>query len=114
LQEAGSGSHLTLGVLRVISAEVGSYPVTYTVTDAFGPSDFTTRTFTVRPLYTFDGFFSPVDNLPTVSVVKAGSVVPVRFSLGGDFGLDVFATDSPWSGKIPTDPGAHWTASRRR
>ena len=38
--------------------------------------------------------------------MKAGSVVPVRFSLGGDFGLDVFAADSPWSGKIPTDPGA--------
>ena len=106
MQEAGSGSNLTLGVLRVISAEVGSYPVTYTVTDAFGPSDSATGTFTVRPLYTFDGFFSPVDNPPTFNTVKAGSVVPVRFTLGGDFGLDVFAADSPWSGKIPTDPGA--------
>jgi hypothetical protein len=76
------------------------------VTDAFGPSDSATGTFTVRPLHTFDGFFSPVDNLPTVNVVKAGSVVPVRFSLGSDFGLEVFAADSPRSGKIPTDRGA--------
>ena len=96
----------TATVSGVISAEFGSYPVTYTVTDASGTSDSATGTFTVRPLYTFDGFFSPVDNLPTVNVVKAGSVVPVRFSLGGDFGLEVFAADSPWSGKIPTDPGA--------
>ena len=96
----------TATVSGVISAEFGSYPVTYTVTDALGPSDSATGTFTVRPLYTFDGFFSPVDNLPTFNVVKAGSDVPVRFSLGGDYGLDVFAADSPWSGKIPTDPGA--------
>jgi hypothetical protein len=96
----------TATVSGVISAEFGSYPVTYTVTDASGPSDSATGTFTVRPLYTFDGFFSPVDNLPTVNVVKAGSVVPVRFSLGGDFGLDVFAADSPWSVNIPTNPGA--------
>jgi hypothetical protein len=74
------------------------------VADALGPSDSATGTFTVRPLYNFDGFFSPVDNLPTFNVVKAGSSVPVRFSLGGDYGLDVFAADSPWSGKIPTDP----------
>ena len=96
----------TATVSGIISAEFGSYPVTYTVTDASGPSDSATGTFTVRPLYTFDGFFSPVDNLPTVNVVKAGSVVPVRFSLGGDFGLDVFAADSPWSVNIPTNPGA--------
>ena len=76
------------------------------MTDAFGPSDSAIGTFTVRPLYTFGGFVSPVDNLPTVNVVKAGSFVPVRFSLGGDFGLDVFAADSPWSGKSPTNPGA--------
>jgi hypothetical protein len=61
---------------------------------------------TVRPLYSFGGFFSPVDNLPTLNVVKAGSSVPVGFSLGGDYGLDVLVSDSPWSGKIPTDPTA--------
>jgi hypothetical protein len=94
----------TATISGVVLAEAGDYPVTYTVTDAFGPSDSETGTFTVRPLYHFDGFFSPVDNLPTFNVVKAGSSIPVRFSLGGDFGLDVLAADSPWSGRIPTDP----------
>jgi hypothetical protein len=34
--------------------------------------------------YTFTGFFSPVDNPPTVNVAKAGSAIPVKFSLGGN------------------------------
>jgi hypothetical protein len=37
----------------------------------------------------FDGFYPPIDNLPEVNVANAGSTIPVRFSLGGDFGLDV-------------------------
>jgi len=45
------------------------------------------------PTYTFSGFFRPVDN-PDVATnkAKAGSAIPVRFSLGGDQGLDIFAT----------------------
>jgi hypothetical protein len=35
----------------------------------------------------FTGFLSPVNNLPTVNVVKAGNGVPVKFSLGADRGL---------------------------
>jgi hypothetical protein len=44
-------------------------------------------------LYDFSGFFSPVDN-PDVATnkAKAGSSIPVKFSLGGDQGLDIFAT----------------------
>ena len=42
--------------------------------------------------FDFSGFFSPVDNSPTLNVVKAGQSVPVKFSLGGDQGLDIFAT----------------------
>jgi TolB protein len=58
------------------------------------------------PLYSFKGFFQPVDNLPTVNTVKAGAAVPVKFSLGGDKGLDIFATDYPLSGSVPSDPSA--------
>ena len=44
----------------------------------------------------FTGFFSPVDNLPTVNVAKAGSTIPVKFSLGGNRGLGILAaTRSP-------------------
>ena len=43
--------------------------------------------------YAFTGFYSPVDN-PDVATnrAKAGSSIPVKFSLGGDMGLDIFAT----------------------
>jgi hypothetical protein len=50
-----------------------------------------------RAPYAFTGFFSPVDNLPTLNGLKAGSAVPVKFSLGGNEGLNVFATE-PRSG----------------
>jgi hypothetical protein len=43
----------------------------------------------------FTGFFAPVDNPPTKNSVKAGAAVPVRFSLGGDFGSGIFAAGSP-------------------
>jgi hypothetical protein len=51
-------------------------------------------------VYTFSGFFQPVDNLPTFNVVQAGVGVPVRFSLGGDYGLNIFAAGYPDSVKI--------------
>jgi hypothetical protein len=47
---------------------------------------------TYQVIYSWSGFFSPVDNLPTVNAVKAGSSVPVKFALGGDQGLGVVAS----------------------
>jgi hypothetical protein len=51
----------------------------------------------VTPLwrYHFSGFFQPVDNAPTVNIAKAGSAIPVKFSLGGNQGLDIFRTGYP-------------------
>jgi hypothetical protein len=51
----------------------------------------------VTPLwdYNFSGFFQPVDNAPTLNVAKAGSAIPVKFSLGGDQGLDVLQPGYP-------------------
>jgi predicted outer membrane repeat protein len=45
--------------------------------------------------FAFSGFYSPVDNPTIVNKVKAGSTVPVRFSLGGDFGLNIFVAGYP-------------------
>jgi predicted extracellular nuclease len=50
--------------------------------------------------YNFNGFFPPVDNLPTFNSVKAGQAVPVKFSLSGDQGLNIFATGYPKSEMI--------------
>ena len=47
--------------------------------------------------YAFQGFFAPVDNLPVMNKVKAGAAVPLKFSLGGDRGLDIFAAGGPGS-----------------
>jgi hypothetical protein len=53
-----------------------------------------------RVVYAFRGFFQPVDNLPVLNSVKAGNGVPVRFSLGGNQGLNIFLADYPKSVKI--------------
>lgn len=49
----------------------------------------------MEPVYPFEGFFQPIDNLPTVNSVKAGSAVPVKFSLGGFHGLDIISPGYP-------------------
>jgi uncharacterized repeat protein (TIGR01451 family) len=74
---------------------LGTTNVTATATDAAGNT--TTRTFTVTVLYNFTGFFSPVVNVPTLNSVNAGRAVPVKFSLSGNKGLNVFAAGSPAS-----------------
>jgi PKD repeat protein len=76
-------------------ALAGAYTATLTVTDnaGFVISD----TLTVNVQYAFTGFFQPVDNLPTLNTVKAGSAIPVKFSLSGDYGLNIFATGHPSS-----------------
>jgi len=54
-------------------------------------------------IYDFSGFFQPVDNLPTLNMVKAGQAIPVKFSLNGDQGLDIFAAGYPKSQSIACD-----------
>jgi hypothetical protein len=81
---------------------IGTKTVTVTATDFVGhtgPS--ATRSYKV--IWAFDGFFPPVDNPPVLNVVGAGQSVPVRFSLGGDFGLGILAAGSPSSVRIPCD-----------
>ena len=46
--------------------------------------------------YGFSGFFAPVNNA-ALNEVTAGRAVPVKFSLGGDHGLDILAPGYPRS-----------------
>ncbi|HEY3436302.1 MAG TPA: PxKF domain-containing protein [Actinotalea sp.] len=46
-------------------------------------------------VYDFTGFFRPIDNGGVFNVVKAGSAVPVKFSLAGNQGLGILAAGSP-------------------
>jgi hypothetical protein len=66
-------------------------------------------TITIPTVPNFSGFLQPVDGLPFVNVVSAGQAIPVRFSLGGYMGLNIFAQGYPIS--LPTncddnEPGA--------
>ena len=70
---------------------------TQTLSVSFTPTDLTnytnaTHNVQIAVLYPFTGFFKPVANPTVVNSVKAGRAVPVKFSLGGDRGLDIFAT----------------------
>ena len=62
--------------------------------------------FTLPPVnsFSFGGFLQPIDPYPAFNVMKAGAAVPVRFSLGGFRGLDIFAADFPKS--APTTCGS--------
>jgi hypothetical protein len=80
---------------------LGPTTVECSMTDASGNTG--TGTFVVTVVFGFDGFFQPIDNL-LLNSVKAGSGIPVKFSLGGNMGLDIFFEDkAPWSIKVNCD-----------
>ena len=82
---------------------VGATPVNVTATDVAGNT--ATRSFTVTVAYNFTGFFSPVDSPPAVNGANAGQAIPVRFSLSGDKGLNIFAAGYPASVPIACASG---------
>lgn len=59
-----------------------------------------------QKLFTFNGFLPPVNNLPTLNVAKPGSAIPVKFSLGGNQGLNIFKAGYPVVKKIDCSTGA--------
>ena len=79
----------------------GTYQVTVTVTDKDGGVG--SASSHPQVIWAFTGFFSPVDNPPALNTMKAGAAVPVKFGLGGDQGLAVFAAGYPTSERIACD-----------
>lgn len=50
----------------------------------------------LRPHYRFGGFLAPLDaDANTVNTANAGRVIPIKFSLGGFRGMDIFANGFP-------------------
>jgi len=80
---------------------LGTTTVNVTATDLDGNTD--TGSFTVTVLHNFSGFLQPVDNLPTLNLVTAGQGIPVKFSLSGDKGLNIFVAGYPISSQIVCD-----------
>ena len=75
-----------------------SYPITVRATDNGGLS--ATDPAVVNIIYNFNGFFQPVDNLPTLNTMTAGRGVAVKFSLSGYQGLNIIATGYPTSSAV--------------
>jgi hypothetical protein len=65
--------------------------------------------FAIHKPYQFSGFSQPVDNTDSTGAfilnsMKAGSAVPVKFSLNGNQGSAIFASGSPASASFNCDP----------
>jgi len=61
--------------------------------------------------FDFEGFHRPIANPPEVNKAKAGSRVPVKFSLGGDFGFDIIAAGYPKSQAVDCADGTPGSAA---
>jgi hypothetical protein len=72
---------------------VGSVTYQCTATDNLGNSRTVESTYSV--IYNWSGFFSPVENATAWNSAKAGQSIPLKFSLGGDQGLNIFASGYP-------------------
>ena len=57
-------------------------------------------------VFSVSPFSPPVDDLPVLNDIKAGRAVPVKFSLGGDQGLAIFAPGYPKSQQVPCNSTA--------
>lgn len=57
------------------------------------------------PAFTVSGPFAPVGPYPNVNPANAGRTIPVKFSLGGDFGLGVLASGYPQFTSAPCNGG---------
>jgi hypothetical protein len=95
----------TAATLSTNGGPLGSVTVTCSgARDNAGNGGGASATYSV--VYDWTGFFSPVDNLPVLNVAKAGSAIPVKFSLNGDEGLAIFATNYPASVPVACNSGA--------
>jgi hypothetical protein len=83
----------------VDTSKIGSYKITFDVNDASGNAA-AQVVRTINVVYDFKGFLQPIDMNGVVNSMKAGSAVPIKFSLGGDMGLTVFATGYPTSALV--------------
>jgi uncharacterized repeat protein (TIGR01451 family) len=64
------------------------------------PNMQTTRFQSPVVMSPFFGFDPPIDNPPAVNQEHAGRTIPVKFSLGANFGPNVFVNGSPQSQQI--------------
>ncbi|MFN2499559.1 MAG: PxKF domain-containing protein [Pyrinomonadaceae bacterium] len=99
-----SGATVTTSVASGSAFPMGTTTVIAKATDTAGNQS--SCSFTVTVLYNFTGFLSPVGNVPTVNSVNSGRAIPVKFSLSGNKGLEIFVVGYPASQQITCDSSA--------
>jgi predicted extracellular nuclease len=82
------------------------FPADYPGDVARGTSDHDPSAAVFAMGFHATGLFQPVDNQPQVNIAKAGSAIPVKFSLSGNQGLNIFAAGYPTSRKVTCDASA--------
>jgi Tol biopolymer transport system component len=104
-ESGGSGMATCTGTVptgqRLDTGSVGTHVLKVDATDQAGNSATLSRSYRVR--YPWAGFRAPVDDPPTVNRARAGTIVPVRFSLGGNQGPQVLA-GAPTSASTSCQP----------
>jgi hypothetical protein len=104
--DGGSGvaSGYASGQISLATGSVGTKtataPAGTSVDKVSNNSPVATCTYSV--IYLWTGFFQPVDNT-NLNVTKAGSAIPVKFNLGGNQGLAIFAANYPSSSQVNCD-----------
>jgi hypothetical protein len=96
---------LPLGTYTVDAYFNGTIPVSPAITlsdDYYESSSRLGLSLQIK-LFNFTGFFDPVKNPPVMNQMNAGRAVPIKFSLGGNQGLNIFAVNFPQSRKIACD-----------
>ena len=90
------------GVYTVDAYFNGTIPVspTLTLSDDYYESSSRLGLSLQIKAFTFTGFFDPVKNPPIINQMNAGRAVPLKFSLGGNQGLAIFATGYPTSRQV--------------
>jgi hypothetical protein len=107
--DAGSGLAPTTGCVgsvpngTVVTSTSGSQTLTVSAKDNVGHESGTSVTYQV---WQWSGFLNPVNNPPTLNVAKAGTAIPVKFSLGGNRGLNFLMPLSPGSQTVACATGA--------
>jgi hypothetical protein len=80
--------------------------LTHTSTDGASNSHPTWQPLTgTGPTRSFSGLLQPQPGSDGWVYARAGSTLPIHFSLGGDFGLDVLATGSPTTAAVDCTTG---------
>lgn len=101
LWEFGDGTTATGSKVSHTYAAEGRYLTTLAVRDNAGGEDFAAADQVVTvSKYNFTGFFRPVAEAPAINEVKAGRALPMKFSLGEDYGLNVIKAGSPTSARV--------------